>query len=80
MRDFIGNAGEILGLKARWQPPLTGEMDVLETSRFAIASAASLCDLAYEFLSAKEQQQATDLMRTFNDATDSLLLQIVANP
>lgn len=79
MRGVANSLADIISIKIRF-PPAQPEPDILTSSRFAIASAASVCDLAYEFLTVPQQKAATDIMQQFNDASDALLAQIVANP
>lgn len=79
MRGVASALSSLIDVHLRF-PPAAPEPDILVSSRFAIASAASVCDLAYEFLSPGQQQQATDIMQRFNDASDLLLAAIVANP
>lgn len=78
MRGIATVLSSLIDVHLRF-PPAAPEPDILVTSRFAIASAASVCDLAYEFLTPVQQQQATDFMQQFNDASDQLLAAIAAN-
>lgn len=79
MRGIASALSSLIDVHLRF-PPAAPEPDILVTSRYAIASASSVCDLAYEFLTPAQKQEATNLMQQFNDASDQLLAAIAANP
>lgn len=82
LRAVAEDLADIARIKITWQQHATNqpEANLLSASRFAIAAAATVCDLTYEFLPDAMQQQASDRMQSFNDGSDALLEQILLNP
>jgi hypothetical protein len=79
MEDVAEKLSAINHLKLQFHDTSAEEQSLLVATRFTIAAAAAVCDAAYEFLEPDEQDLATNLMQDFNEATDALLLDIVAN-